>query len=254
MCLIAVAHRAHPDYPLLLAANRDEYYARPTEGIHFWDSVPGLLAGKDLEAGGTWLGITRSGRFAAITNYRNPPLHPDKPRSRGELPLNFLSGKDDPADYLANIDGGRYAGFNLVVGTPGRLCYYSNVEDRVRELPAGIYSLCNGPLDGGWPKQVESNARLGDLLAGKITHEALAAAVDDRATAPDPALPDTGVGLELERALSPQFIVLPEYGTRATTTLSVAADGRVEMRERTYDARGEPGELRKVTFRSDVSE
>ncbi len=249
MCLITFAHRAHPRYPLLVAANRDEYYARPTQGIHFWSDVPALLAGRDLQAGGTWMGITRQGRFAAITNHRNPPTTPAQPRSRGMLTLDFLAGEMDPDSYLRGLNGGEYAGFNLVLGDGERIFYYSNIEDRVRELAPGVYGLSNGLLDSDWPKQAAAALHLESLLPNTVDHDQLEAAVSNRRPAPDDILPDTGVGAELERALSSQFIVLPEYGTRATTTLTVDAGGEVNVRERGFLPGGEPGEMRWESFR-----
>lgn len=250
MCLITFAHRAHSDFALLVAANRDEYYARPTAGIHFWDDRPELAAGRDLEAGGTWMGITRSGRFAAITNHRNPPSTPAAPRSRGLLTLDFLAGGENPGDYLAELAprGGQYAGFNLVVGQGDELWYFSNIEGKPRRLAPGVYSLSNGLLDSGWPKQRSAERRLAQLLDSDIDHGLLEQTVTDRAPAKDAHLPDTGIGLELERALSSQFIVMPEYGTRATTTLAVRASGEVEMIEREFREGGQAGEQRRLSF------
>jgi uncharacterized protein with NRDE domain len=250
MCLITFAHRSHRDYPLLVAANRDEYYARPAAGIHFWEDSPRLAAGRDLQAGGTWMGVTRDGRFAAITNHRNPPSTPPSPRSRGMLTLDFLAGGAAPVDYLEDLSAraGVYAGFNLVVGNGEELWYYSNIEERVRQLEPGVYSLSNGLLGSEWPKQRRAERLLAALLEQAIDHEQLERTVNDRGQAPDSHLPDTGVGLELERALSSQFIVMPEYGTRATTTLSVHSTGRVDMVERDFGAGGTPGERRNLSF------
>ncbi len=250
MCLITLAYRAHQALPLVVAANRDEYYQRPTRGLHFWQDHPQLLAGRDLQAGGTWMGITRGGRFAAITNYRGPDPAPVAARSRGMLTLDFLTGSASPAAYLQAIceSGARYAGFNLLVGDGQSVFYLSNIEGRVRELAPGIHSISNGLLDSGWPKQRRAETRLAAALAGDLDHDTLASAVNDRSMAPDEELPDTGVDRELERALSPQFIALPEYGTRATTTLAVHSSGRVEVCERDYHAGGKAGEMREHTF------
>lgn len=253
MCLITFAHRAHSEFPLLVAANRDEYYDRPTAGIHFWDERPELAAGRDLAAGGTWMGITRSGRFAAITNHRNPPSTPAAPRSRGLLTLDFLAGSEEPGDYLAGLaaQGGQYAGFNLVVGQGEDLWYFSNIEGKPRRLASGVYSLSNGLLDSGWPKQRSAERRLAELLGRDIDHGLLEQTVNDRAPSEDAHLPDTGIGLELERALSSQFIVMPRYGTRATTTLAIHESGGVEMIEREYREGGLPGEQRRLSFHLD---
>lgn len=250
MCLITLAYRVHQEFPLLVAANRDEYYARPTRGIHFWEDYPGLLAGRDLEAGGTWMGITRGGRFAAITNHRSSGAIAGEPRSRGMLTLEFLAGKATPEAYLrtvCNADA-QYAGFNLLVGDAEGLYYLSNIEGRVRKLAPGVHSISNGLLDSGWPKQVSAERRLAAVLDERIDHEALARAVSDRGSAADEELPDTGVELALERALSAQFITMPEYGTRATTTLTLHHSGVVEVRERDFHAGGVAGDTREQRF------
>ncbi|MDJ0877033.1 MAG: NRDE family protein [Halieaceae bacterium] len=250
MCLITLAHRAHDKFPLVVAANRDEYYQRPTRGIHFWEDHPQLLAGRDLRAGGTWMGITRHGRFAAITNYRGSNPAPADARSRGMLTLDFLAGSVAPADYLQAIcdEGLRYAGFNLLVGDREGMYYLSNIEGEVRVLEPGIHSISNGLLDSGWPKQRSAETLLAAALADPLDHEQLARSVSDRHEAADEDLPDTGVELMLERALSPQFITMPEYGTRATTTLAVNSDGCVEVREQDFHAGGVAGESRSLSF------
>lgn len=255
MCLITLAYRTNDAFPLVVAANRDEYYQRPTMGIHFWDDHPGLLAGRDLQAGGTWMGITRHGRFAAITNYRSTSPAPERARSRGMLTLDFLAGSSEPVEYLQAIcnSGDDYAGFNLLVGDHEGIFYLSNVEGEVRALQPGIHSISNGLLDSGWPKQRCAETRLAGTLGEALDHEALAGTVSDRRVAADAELPDTGVGIELERALSPQFITLGEYGTRATTTLSVHASGRVEVRERDFLAGGIAGERRELSFELEIS-
>ncbi len=250
MCLITLAYRAHDSFPLVVAANRDESYTRPTRGLHFWEDHPGLLAGRDLEAGGTWMGITRGGRFAAITNYRDTTPAPEPARSRGMLTLEFLAGDDAPADYLQAIceQGVRYAGFNLLVGDRDGIYYLSNIEGVVRSLTPGIHSISNGLLDSGWPKQRCAETRLAAALNGSVDHRALADTVSDRRPAADGELPDTGIGIELERALSPQFITMAEYGTRATTTLAVHRDGDVQVREQDFSAGGVAGAVRMERF------
>jgi uncharacterized protein with NRDE domain len=250
MCLIVLSHRQHPSFPLLVAANRDEHYQRPTEPAQVWRGDQQLLAGKDLAAGGTWLGITRTGRFAAITNHRNPPSTPQNPRSRGLLTLDFLAGGMRPADYLHEVakDGAAYAGFNLLLGDGDELYYYSNIAGLPRKLPPGIYGVSNALLDTPWPKLNKGRQRLealvNTLAAGEPepSHAQLAEVVSDRAPEPDHALPDTGVGKELERLLSAQFICSQEYGTRATTTILVRDDGRIKFRESSFHAGGVAGE------------
>ncbi|MCX2980082.1 NRDE family protein [Halieaceae bacterium IMCC14734] len=237
MCLIIFAHQQHHRYPLLVAANRDEHYQRETANAGFWPQHQQLLAGRDLVAGGTWLGITRGGRFAAITNHRNPPTTPDKPRSRGMLTLDFLSGTTRAEDYLQQLamDAGSYAGFNLILGDGEELYYYSNLEHKVRCLPPGLYSLSNALLDTPWPKQTRGISELQSVLTQDfISHDELSRAVSSAEVEPDDRLPETGVGLELERLLSAQFIVAPDYGTRATSTLSIERSGIIRFREQNY--------------------
>jgi uncharacterized protein with NRDE domain len=246
MCLITIAHQQHESYPLLVAANRDEYYQRPTAAAQVWPGTASLLAGKDLQAGGTWLGVTRTGRFAAITNHRNPPTTPRQPRSRGLLTLDFLRGTMKPADYLQTLatDASEYAGFNLLLGDGEELFYFSNIEATARRLAPGIYGVSNALLDTPWPKLSKARQRLQNLLQGprledpEKRHDHLAAVVSDRAVEPDEKLPNTGVELELERLLSAQFICSEEYGTRATTSIFRRDTGAISFCERNFSTGG----------------
>ena len=251
MCLIIFAHQQHQRYPLLVAANRDEHYRRETASAGFWPQHQQLLAGRDLVAGGTWLGITRSGRFAAITNHRNPPTTPLQPRSRGMLTLDFLSGTSSAENYLQQLtrDAGRYAGFNLILGDSEALYYYSNLENQIRRLTPGLYSLSNALLDTPWPKQTRGiKAMQGILNQDFIDHNDLARTVECTQVEPDDRLPETGVGLEFERLLSAQFIVAPDYGTRATSTLSVEDGGVIRFREQNYGSGGNRLQQRAFTI------
>jgi len=250
MCLIAIAYNSHPDYPLLVAANRDEYYQRPTAAAQFWPESPGLLAGKDLQAGGTWMGITRSGRFAAITNHRNPPTTPAQPRSRGLLTLDYLRGTQHPAAYLEAIaaDADSYAGFNLLLANAQGLYYYSNIENEVQVLPAGIYSLSNASLHSGWPKQQLAMENLRGVIESGVGHSQLHATVGDQTPAADISLPETGLGTAMERLLSAQFITGDIYGTRATTSCWLDREGIVEWSESSYLPGGEPGGSAQFRF------
>jgi uncharacterized protein with NRDE domain len=256
MCLISFAYKSHADYSLVVAANRDEYYQRPTAPATFWEDAPQLLAGKDLLAGGTWMGITRGGRFAAITNHRNPPTTPDQPRSRGLLTLDFLLGELSAAAYMEElaVTAGQYAGFNLLLADSEALFYLSNVEGGPERLEPGVYGLSNGSLYSGWPKQELARRRLGELLGNHIDHEALHETVTDREIAADNDLPDTGIGLEMERLLSPQFIRTPEYGTRATTSLWISASGAAALCEKSFRAGGEPDGRVSLEFNLDGRE
>ena len=245
MCLIVLAHRQHPRYPLLVAANRDEFYLRPTAQAELWAEHPGLLAGRDLVAGGTWLGITREGRFAAITNHRRAEAVAAGPHSRGLLTLNFLRGEIRAAEYLAEVAdrGADYAGFHLLLGEAGEMYYYSNVEGPVQVLPPGVYGLSNAPLDSAWPKVKRGREAMQAIIASRDepSLDKLSASVASHMRARDQELPNKGTDLDFERSLSPQFIVTPEYGTRATTSLSVAASGEVQFRESNFLAGGVAG-------------
>ncbi len=240
MCLIALAWQIHPDFPLLIAANRDEFHARPAQAADFWPDHPQLCAGRDLEAGGTWLGFTSSGRFAAITNRRGHPA-PPAARSRGMLTLDFLLGAEPPRGHVNRLRArcAEYAGFNLLAGEiDGDLYYLGNHGPRVDRLGPGVYGLSNDMLDTPWPKLLGAREELSALLRTHPEPEAIFALLAERTVPPDPALPDTGVGLEQERLLGPRFICSPDYGTRTSTCVRVHRDGRVEFTERSFDADG----------------
>lgn len=248
MCLIFIAHRARTDYPLIVAANRDEFHRRATCPAHLWADAPKLLGGRDLEAGGTWMGVHRNGRFAALTNYREPrtPL-PGAP-SRGLLVSDFLRGRSPALDYLQRLAavGGRYNGFSLLVHDGATLACYCNREGAPEVVAAGVHGLSNRLLDAPWPKisggRVELERR---LAAGAPREEDLFALLGNRRTAADAELPDTGVGLERERQLSPRFILGQDYGTRCSTVLLIDRQGHARFVERSYDAAGETlGEVR----------
>jgi len=242
MCLIIFAYQAHPDYPLVVAANRDEFHQRPTRPSRFWQDHPGLLAGRDRQLGGTWMGITRDGRFAAVTNFRDPARTAPAPRSRGELTINFLTGDLSPVDYMATLEalGSEYAGFNLLVGDRDGLWYLTNSEPGGPQAVApGIYGLSNAHLDTPWPKVISGKAALRNTLDNEVTHEHLAAAVSSREMADRKALDQQGLCGEMDQLLSAPFIVNESYGTRATTTLWLERDRTVHWRERSFDPAGE---------------
>ncbi len=240
MCLILFAHRAHPAYRLVVAANRDEWFRRPTASAAFWADAPEIFAGRDLEHRGTWLGVTTTGRFAAITNFREPGNHrPDAP-SRGRLVSDFLRARVTPASYLERLrrDAASYNGFGLLVGDGASLCYLSNREGEVRSLGPGVYGLSNNLLDVPWPKVRLGKARLAERLDDRVDEDALLALLDDPRTAPDEALPRTGVGNEWERKLSALRVVADGYGTRSSTALLIGAEGEVSIAERSFDEHG----------------
>lgn len=239
MCLIFLSWHEHPDYPLVVAANRDEYYARPTAAADFWQEAPDVLAGRDLEAGGTWLGVSRSGRFAALTNYRRGRGNAANAPSRGRLVSDFLVSRCAPGDYLQSLAdrAQSYNGFNLLVADRHSLHWFSTHGGEPRKLEAGTYAVSNDLLDTPWPKVVRGRRGFEDLLAARpMDVPALFDLLSDRQTAEDAALPDTGIGLARERTLSPIFITSDDYGTRSSTVVLVDADGGVAFHERTHGA------------------
>lgn len=251
MCLILLAHKTHSRYPLVLAANRDEAYARPTAAAAFWDDYPHIYGGRDLEQGGTWLGLTRGGRLAAVTNFRDGYAPKDGTRSRGELTANYLRGTLPPAHYVNRVqrDSASYNGFNLIAGDLEDLYYCSNRGGNPVALAPGIHGLSNHLLNTPWPKVEQGRQIMAGLLqqdAARLV-DGLFALLADRAPAPDSTLPDTGVGVHHERVLSPAFILSPTYGTRSSTVLLVDNFGQVLFSERSFGERGKP--LQTVTGR-----
>jgi uncharacterized protein with NRDE domain len=240
MCLLLLAIQKHPDYKLVLAANRDEYYDRPTAPAAFWDEAPQLLAGKDLRAGGTWLGITKNGRIAAITNYRDPSAEISKAPSRGKLVSGFLLGQQSPEHFLEGLaqEKDRYNGFNLIIGANDQLYWFSNRGDGTKILLTGIYGLSNRLLDTPWPKLTRSKEALAHILSNQKepSQEALFQMLLDRTIADDNQLPDTGVSTEWERILSPIFITSPTYGTLSSTVILIDRQNRVTFTEKTFNA------------------
>lgn len=236
MCLILLAFQHQPDYPLIIAANRDELYGRPTLPAHFWPETPELFAGKDLQAGGTWMGISKNGRFAAVTNYRHPAAAAAQTISRGQLCTDFLRSTLSAEAYLSHINSqkNRYAGFNLLVGSAQQLFYYSNREGVIRELAPGIHGLSNGLLNEPWPKVAQGKTAMTETLRHSNQPDALLPILLDQHTAADSDLPATGINLETERLLSSRFIRSERYGTRSSTVLRVGIDGGAEWLEQSY--------------------
>jgi len=249
MCLILFAYRQRDDYPLILIANRDEYYARPTRHAHWWPDAP-LLAGRDLEGGGTWLGIGRGGRLAAVTNVREPGGMKAGKISRGELTREFLRGSTAAPAYLDAIAAraNDYAGFNLLLGDADGLWFYSNRGGDARRVAPGVYGISNGSFDEPWPKLSSGKAELENLLHGSVDAQSLMEILTDHRIAEDHQLPSTGVPLDVERMLSSRFIRSPDYGTRACTVLLIGNDGQVSFREQNFGVLGEPAELVEESF------
>jgi uncharacterized protein with NRDE domain len=239
MCLILIAWRTHPDFPLVVAANRDEFYQRPTAAAARWPEDPRVLAGRDLEAGGTWLGVSDDGRFAAVTNVREPAVAKGV-RSRGHLTRDFLLGDRTPGGFAREVEGPLHSGFNLLLADQTELWYLSNREGDPRPLGPGIYGLSNRLLDTPWPKLVSAKARFAEALASLPGQEAMFNILADPETAPDPTLPDTGVALEWERLLSAIFVQSDRYGTRASTVLTRDRQGAIQWEERRFGPGGLP--------------
>ncbi|MCB9732314.1 MAG: NRDE family protein [Deltaproteobacteria bacterium] len=254
MCLIALAVASHPDYPLVVAANRDEHHARPAAAAAPWPEDPAVIGGRDLEAGGAWLGVRRDGRFGAVTNVRRPDALRPGARSRGHLVRDWLLGDDDgddPAAFLAPVRArrGEYAPFNLVLGGPRALWVYASEDDALTRVAPGVHALSNARLDTPWPKVRRATAGLAAALGGEDPdRDALRAVLADRGLAPDDELPDTGVGLALERVLSPPFIVGERYGTRASTLVLFGADGRIAFEEARFGPNGAPLGVTRTTL------
>ncbi|AOW93440.1 hypothetical protein BFN03_14430 [Rhodococcus sp. WMMA185] len=249
MCLVLFAWHTRPDLPLVIAANRDEFYARPAEPLQRWDE--GFVAGRDLLAGGTWMGVTDDLRFAAVTNVRNG-VPTAGARSRGTLPVEYLRAPTSPADYAARVTavGSEYGSFNLLVGDPDELWWTTNRPNGHRQrVEPGIHGLSNAQLDTPWPKVTGGTRAFATALAADDGSadpdlEAYFDVLTDADPAPWDDLPDTGVGPELELALSSRFIRYEGYGTRACTLLRVRPDGTYDITERRFDENGMTGETR----------
>jgi uncharacterized protein with NRDE domain len=239
MCLILFAYRHHPRYPLILAANRDEFYDRPTQALEFWPEQPDIAAGRDLKRMGTWLGINRHGRLAAITNYREPGEQNPEARSRGHLVADFLAGSATAPEYLLRLqaDGHLYNGFNLIVGDAQGLYYYSNRGKTPSPVQPGIHGLSNHLIDTLWPKVRDGRSKMAAILAendAAIHRQRLLEVLEDQSAPLEDQLPDTGVGSEWERMLAPVFITSPDYGTRSSSLLTIDMEGEVYFTELTW--------------------
>lgn len=273
MCLILIAWRQRNDLRLILAANRDEYYDRPTDPARLWNDAPHILAGRDRRAGGTWLGVDRSGRYTAVTNIREPSQKREGLRSRGLLTTGYLDGNAAPGVYSRQIAAQRaqYDSFNFIAGDRDDLWFLNSSAGEPAKLPPGVYGISNGELDCLWPKVLKGKAELQRLLnavvppvplrdrAGEresvvpgksktrsksqpcrhtLLTEPLFRLLADRTVPADGELPDTGVGIEWERRLAPAFIAAGQYGTRSSTVIILQHDGTVHFSERSFDSNG----------------
>jgi uncharacterized protein with NRDE domain len=241
MCLILFAYQVHPVYKLIVAANRDEFLQRPTAPAHYWEDHPNILAGRDLEKMGTWMGVTTGGRFAALTNYRDPKEVTEGKQSRGELVADALNYKGNLKDYMRDLAGKKdlYPGYNLVAGEGTDLYYYSNRGQELQKLKPGIYGVSNHLLNTEWPKVQKGKEGMSKIIKGQPEDmaEKLLALLQNADQATDERLPNTGVSLEWERRLSPLFITSENYGTRSSTIL-LMSEKEIQYVERVYTIDG----------------
>lgn len=245
MCLILFEWRLHAGADLLLAANRDEFYERPTREAHAWEDDPAIFGGRDLEAGGTWMAFRADGRWAALTNYRAPGTDPPHPPSRGALVHSYLRHGEKPGAFVQSLapEGSIYAGFNLLVGDREELWYYSNRGGAPQKLSPGRYGLSNHLLDTPWPKVEKGKAMLAQLSEASLPQEEeVFSMLADSSQPPDEALPETGVGLEWERRLGSLFIESERYGTRVSSFLRLLPEGEIRFSELAHPS----GELRRI--------
>ena len=238
MCLIFISFQHHPKYKLVVAANRDEFYNRKTATANYWSDHPQILAGRDLEAGGTWLGMTKSGKISMLTNYRDlKNINPNAP-SRGQLVSDYLISSRTGEAYMQSVesDGKKYNGFNLIVGNPEELWYYSNYRNGITKFVPGLYGISNHLLESPWPKVLIGKQKIAPALQNNdIDPERIFEILYDDHIADDDQLPDTGLPLERERALSSMFIKTPNYGSRCSTVVLVDGSNKVIFAERVYD-------------------
>ncbi|HTV95359.1 MAG TPA: NRDE family protein [Steroidobacteraceae bacterium] len=250
MCLILLVWRAHPDFPCVLAANRDEFHDRASAAADWWPGSAGILAGRDLQAGGTWLGVTRRGRFAALTNFRDGGARRADAPSRGALVSELLeSGRsvESSVRHLQRV-GGDYNPFNAIFSDGVRLGIYESARGEGRELGPGIFGLSNHLLDTPWPKVRNAKSALAAALADVQDDSAILRLLRDERRAPDAELPRTGASLEWERLLSSAFVRAEDYGTRCSTVLRIDAKGHAEFTEWTWDAAGTEAGRRHFGF------
>jgi uncharacterized protein with NRDE domain len=250
LCLIVIAWRARTDLPLVVAANRDEWRDRPADAAHWWPDQPQIFAGRDLQAGGTWMGVTRAGRFAAVTNFRDPSERRSTARSRGELVTAFLLGDSAPGEFLEGLAprSSEYNGFNLIVGDLGSLWYFGSREGEARAIEPGVHGLSNHLLDEPWPKVLRGRQAMEAALPEPDPAPRLFAMLSDPGGAPDEALPATGVGITWERRLAAPLITGADYGTRASSVVTRSAAGEIRFEERSVGDDGRTAETTMEVF------
>lgn len=253
MCLIFISVKQHPTYKLIVAANRDEFYNRRTQAADFWPDQPHILAGRDLEAGGTWLGVSRTGKVSMVTNFRDPKNIRANAPSRGHLVSDFLANDDNATRFLQKVvpHAKEYNGFNLISGTTDQLFYFSNYGDGIIALNTGLHGLSNHLLDTPWPKVVLGKKRMTEVLKTDFKTSDLFDVLFNEDRAADDLLPDTGVGIERERALSSMFIKMSGYGTRCSTVVLVDQMNNLFFAERVYDLNTFQFSEKSFTFKID---
>ncbi len=241
MCLILFSYCTHPDYKLILASNRDEFYNRPTEQLTRWGQSENIIAGRDIRGGGTWLGVHSEGMFAAITNYRDPATIKTTAPSRGLLVSDYLNGNQAPGNYISAIsrNGLDYNGYNFLAGNANELFYYSNMGEHVKKITPGIYGLSNHLLDTPWPKVMKGKEGLTAITSrDQFKINDIFDLLADDVCPGDDILPDTGIGIEWERILGPLFIRNDIYGTRCSTVITIDYDSNIEVVERSFVEQG----------------
>lgn len=241
MCLIAFAYNVHPEHPLILISNRDEFYDRPAQKVHFWnkEGETKILAGKDLEGGGTWFGVGENGKWGAVTNHRNIESIKEDAPTRGDLIPKFLKSTDSAENYLSQLkkDAANYNGFNLLLGDENGVYHYSNISDVITKIQPGVHGVSNALLNTPWPKlELAKNELKDKLQTNNIDQESLFSILKNEKKAEVHELPETGLTEELELAISSIFIDIKNYGTRCSTLLFVSQNGNMKFVERTYNS------------------
>lgn len=253
MCVSVLAFNSYPDYELITVLNRDEFYKRNTIPAHYWKESPNILAGKDVEGEGTWVGVSRTGKCGLLTNYRDPKRRKDNVKSRGSLVTDFLLGNRGPFDYCRYVKSSlnQFNDFNLILFENGKLVYLSSVTGEIQLLNSGLYGLSNGLLDSAWPKVRKAKNTIQELLHDDtIRPQALASAMKDTEEYPDNQLPDTGIEKSAEKILSAIFVKTGEYGTRSTTVVTISKSSHITFFERTYTTVGDKQDDKIFDFRA----
>ena len=252
MCLLLISYKQFDNFPLIIAANRDEYFDRPSQAAHFWKDNPLILAGRDLKHGGSWLGVSRKGRFAAVTNFREPPKKNAGARSRGILVSEYLMTDIKAEDYLKDLLDRleQFDGFNLLVGDRNALYFLGSLEKQIRILDTGVYGISNGIFNCTWPKVIQGKDQLVKIMniSGQPDETLLFELLADDTIPSDDELPDTGIGLEWEQKLGSIFVKADPFGTRCSTLLSINLDGQVRFSERNFDNVGNDLGTERYTF------